>query len=86
MSNTAVQELCSWEERRVAQRLFAFATVLQAAGALEDTAEYFDTPWKWQREYELWQECGSPVPPEPGELTPYDITTWTAFADAVTDS
>lgn len=59
------------EERVTVHRVFEFFEVLTAADAMPpDPAEYFERPWKWDREYQTWRECGSPpVPDLIGEAT-----------------
>lgn len=84
MTDTAVRELCGLDDREAVSRIFGFATVLREAGALaEDTDQYFERPWKWQPEYELWLQAGSPLPAEPGELHPTDFDGWPTFLAAL---
>ena len=57
----------------------AFARVMREVGAdgFDDPSvviDYFQTPWKWAREFELWT-----VLDRPGE----DDTGWATFVDLV---
>lgn len=53
-------------ERGTVVRVFEFAEVLRAADLMPlDEDEYFERPWKWQTEYEVWTDCGCPSIPDP---------------------
>ncbi len=57
--------LVSPAERVTVARVYEFAMVLRAAGRMPDNEdEYFESPWKWDPEYQTWTECGSPSPPD----------------------
>jgi hypothetical protein len=51
-----------------------FGVVLVSAGVLHDVGgvlDYFEKPWKWNREYNLWHQVGEPTEDNPD--------SWDAF-------
>lgn len=59
------QQLIAPGERDTIDRLFDFALVLRAAAAMPpDEDEYWEKPWKWDDEYQIWLRHGSPRLPE----------------------
>ena len=50
------------EEHQVVLRLWDFSRILRAAGLLDDDqlGYFFEKPWKWQPEYDLWVAHGRP--------------------------
>lgn len=61
-----------------AQDRNAFARVLVDSDAVQsahDLLYFYEKPWKWDREYDLWIESGKP--------TTEDAEGWEAFYDAV---
>lgn len=70
-------------ERDTIAKVFNFAVVLRAASAMpHDEDEYFERPWKWDREYQTWLRFDAPWPPEHGDTTQ---NRWDAFVNAVND-
>lgn len=62
---TAEQALISSQEREIVDRVFTFAVILREADLMPpDEDEYFERPWKWDREYQAWVRAGRPQPPE----------------------
>lgn len=58
--------------------LVGFAHILTAAGALttaEEAIEFFDQPWKWDKEHVLWTDAGRPAPDT-------DADRWQQLLDA----
>jgi hypothetical protein len=58
------------------EAVYAFATVLVDMGMLGDvdtTLLYFEKPWKWRDEYDLWEAHGFPANDEPA---------WEGFEEA----
>lgn len=48
-------------DRAVIAKVYSFGMILHAASALPpDEREYWEKPWKWQPEYEIWLDSGSP--------------------------
>lgn len=46
-------------EREVIGRVYSFGMILQAASALPpNELEFWEKPWKWQPEYEIWLKSG----------------------------
>lgn len=76
-------QLVTLTQRDVIDRVFTFALVLRAADAMPpDEDEYFERPWKWDGEYQIWQRHGSPDVPEYGK--PADLS-WERFVRALSE-
>lgn len=59
------QQLIAPGERDTIDRVFSFALILRAAAAMPlDEDEYFERPWKWDGEYQIWLRHGSPAVPD----------------------
>lgn len=62
---TPPEALIGTQEREIVDRVFGFAVILREADAMPpDEDEYFERPWKWDREYQAWVRAGRPQPPE----------------------
>lgn len=50
------------DELHAVQRVWNFSRILRAAGLLpeDQLGHYFEKPWKWDREYRVWQARGCP--------------------------
>jgi len=49
------------DEHHAVLRVWNFARILRAAGLMPpDENEYFERPWKWDREYSIWRSRGCP--------------------------
>lgn len=62
-----------------------FARILQSAlmlGTADDVIEYFEKPWHWQPEYDIWIEAGKPTGRRLVHLTETS-NTWETTSDRV---
>jgi len=78
--------LISADEREVVARIYNFALILREAGVLPDSHvadEYFERPWKWNTEYQLWLQAGSPSPPD---FPHFLDAEWFPFVDSLREA
>lgn len=52
-------------------QVLRFARILVASDAFtepDEVVDYFEEPWKWDGEYQLWERSGCPDPPSSDDL------------------
>jgi len=55
-----------WAWSDFSRPVFRFAEVLRAADLMpEEEDGYWEKPWKWSAEHQLWVDVGEPVAPGP---------------------
>ncbi|NTY62133.1 hypothetical protein [Mycolicibacterium sphagni] len=71
-----------WTWSDLSRSVFAFARALRAAELMpDDEDEYWEQPWKWNREHQLWVDAGEPASPDHG--APASLA-WERFSRAAT--
>jgi len=71
-----------WTWSDFSRTVFDFACVLRDAELMpDDEDEYWEKPWHWEREHQLWLDAGKPSSPELGE--PASLA-WERFVRAAT--
>lgn len=68
-------------------KVLEFGAILVAADVLPDRHEvlyFFEKPWKWDREWQLWHSRGNPEPPIAGNRRPSKtvVTQWQNLIEA----
>lgn len=78
MTDTETQKtLITNAECATAQRLFDFLLILRAAmSSPSNEDEYWEKPWKWDREYQMWLEHGQPEPEDEAPFSRFTEQVW----------